>query len=130
MTSENWIEKMKKNDDLSLIQVDEIVFVIIGIIIFSCFSMFSFIFVILSLIWYWLKIRRYEQLIVRKKRDIYNVQFDNASGVTKEFAEGRTARDREPMNYDLEQFEIQRKFLVDKFVVINLILLVLLGLQK
>jgi len=80
--------------------------------------------------WYWFKIRYYEQLIVRKKRDIYNIQYDNAEGVSQTLAESKTAEDRRSMFYDLEQLEILRKFLVEKFVVINLILLIILGLQK
>jgi len=36
--------------------------------------------------------------------------------------------DRGPMRYDLKQLENRRKFLVDKFVVLNLILVVLIEL--
>ena len=128
MASEKWSDKMKRKNDLPFIQMDEVAIFLAGVVVFFRFHDFLFIFIISVLIWYWFKIRYYERLVVRKKREIYNVQYDNAEGVTLEFAKGRTAADREPMNYDLEQFETQRKFLVDKFVVVNLILLILLGL--
>jgi hypothetical protein len=127
--SEKWIDKIKKKDDFPLIQVDEIIIILTGFVVFFWFNHFLFVFAISVLIWHWFKIRYYEQLIVRKKRDIYNIQYNNADGVTLTFAEGKTAEDRKPMYYDLEQLETLRKFLVEKFVVINLVLLILLGLR-
>ena len=130
MVVETWAEKMKKKDGLPFIQLDEILFVLAAVVVSLCFSQFLLVLVISTLAWYWLKIRYFERLIVRKKRDIYNVQLDHIEGVTLETALGRTASDRVPMDYDLEQLETMRKFLVDKFVVINLILLILLGLKS
>lgn len=129
MANETWAEKMKKKDNFLLIQADEVIIFLAGFIVFFWFNTFLFVFAISVLAWYWFKIRYYEQLIVRKRREIYNVQYDNAQGVTQAFADGKTAEDRRPMFYDLEQFETLRKFLIDKFVVINLVLLILLGTQ-
>lgn len=130
MSAETWIEKMKKKDDFPLVQADEIIILLVGFIVFFWCKTFLLIFTIAVLIWYWFKLRYYERLIVGKKREIYNVQYDNAQGVTMAFAEGRTAEDRKPMLYDLEQLETLRRFLIDKFVVINLVLLILLGTQS
>lgn len=130
MASETWAEKMKKRDDVSFIQIDEMAVLAVGIIIYLYFQSLLFVFVCTVLILYWFKIRHYERLIVQKKRDIYNVQYDNAQGQTKDFAEGRTAEARRPMEYELDQLETRRKFLVEIFVVVNLILLVLLESQK
>jgi len=128
--SVNWADKMKKKDNFLFIQVDEIIIFLIGVIVFFYCSAFLFFFAISVLMWYWLKIRYYERLIVRKKKDIYNIQYDNAEGVDMRFAEKKTIADREPLYYDLEMLEIRRKFLVDIFVVINLVLLILLGLKS
>ena len=121
---------MKKKNNISFLQVDEVIVFLVGVTVYLRFPSFLFIFVCAVLAWYWFKIRYYERLIVQKKRDIYNAQYDNAEGQNKTLAEGRTAEARRPMEYDLEQFETQRRFLVDKFVVVNLILLVLLGLKN
>lgn len=129
MTDKTWTERMKKKDDLSLVSTDEIIIFFAGLIVFLFLKTFSQIFIISVLIWYWFKIRYYEQLIIRKRSEIYNIQYDNAQGVIQTFADGKTAEDRKPMLHDLEHFEIKRKFLVDKFVVISLILLTISGIH-
>jgi len=129
MVSETWAEKMKKKDNLPFLQKDEFVVFLAGIDVYFLFPTFLFFFVCAVLIWYWFKIRNYEQLIVQKKRDIYNIQYDNVEGQTKDFAEGRTAEARRPMEYELDQLETRRKFLVDKLVVVSLVSSALLGLQ-
>ena len=48
--------------------------------------------------------------------------------MAQELINKRTEKDREPMEYDLKQLENKRKFLVDKFVILNLILVVLIEL--
>jgi hypothetical protein len=75
-----------------------------------------------------MKIRHYERKIIEKERDIYNVYYDKCRPVAQPIIDLETEKAREPLIYDLKQLENKRKFLVDKFVVINLILIVLIEL--
>lgn len=128
MSDSKW-EKMKKRDSLDYITIDEAIVVILGCFVFACYAGYSTVFIIAVIAWYWIKIRYFERKIVQKKRDIYNVYYDNCNpGVSQGFLERKTAHDRKPMEYDLEQLNSKRKFLVDKFVILNLILLVLIQL--
>jgi|SRR3989344_7090346 len=124
--SVNWADKMKRKDNFSFFKLDEITVFLVGVVVFYIYTNFKFIFIVLVLMWYWFKIRYYEQSIIHKKRDIYNIQYDNAEGVDKKFADKKTAEDRKHIYYDIDQLKTQRQFLVDKFVIINLILLILL----
>ena len=117
---------MKRKDNFSFFKLDEITVFLVGVVVFYIYTNFKFIFIVLVLMWYWFKIRYYEQSIIHKKRDIYNIQYDNAEGVDKKFADKKTAEDRKHIYYDIDQLKTQRQFLVDKFVIINLILLILL----
>ena len=120
---------MKKSDNLDYITTDEAVMVVLGFIVFVYYVSYSAAFIIAVIGWYWLKIRHFERKIVQKKRDIYNVYYNNCNpGVSQGFLERKTANDRKPMEYDLEQLETKRKFLIDKFVILNLVSLVLIQL--
>ena len=127
MAESKW-EKRKKHDFLDFLPVDEAVILIIGFFVFVFFQTYEIFFIILVILWYWLKIRHYERKIIEKDRDIYNVYYDNCRYGGMEFINGKTEHDRKPMLYDLKQLENKRRFLVDKFVVLNLILIVLIEL--
>lgn len=127
MTEPKW-EKYKKKDKLDIISPDEVLVLLVGILVFTYFSVYRIIFIISVILWYWLKIRFYERKIIEKEREIYNVYYDNIRPVPQEFIDRKTEKDREPMRYDLKQLENKRKFLVDKFIVLNLILILLIEL--
>jgi hypothetical protein len=127
MEESKW-KKFKKNDSIQIINKVEVLVFTIGFIIFYYFDSLKVIYIMSVIISYWLWIRYYEKQIIEKKRDIYNVYYDNCEPVAQFVIDGRTARDRKPLEYDLEQLENKRKFLVDKFMVLNLIMVVLIEL--
>ena len=127
MEESRW-EKFKKHDKLELISIDEGIVLIIGLFIFIFFQTYRVAFILLVIIWYWFKVRYYERKIIKKESDIYDVYYDNIKPEPQELIDLKTEMDRGPMRYDLKQLENRRKFLVDKFVVLNLILLVLIEL--
>jgi hypothetical protein len=121
-------EKYKKHDSLDYISIDEIAVSLLGFFVFYKFQLYEISFILGVIAWYWLKIRYFERKIVEKERDIYNVYYDNCKPVSQQVIDGRTEQDRKPMEYDLKQLNNKRKFLIDKFVVLNLVLLVLIQL--
>ncbi len=127
MAESKW-ERYKKKDKLDIISLDEIIAIVAGIIIFIFYPAYRIVFILLIILWYWLKIRVYERKIIEKEREIYNVYYDNIKPIAQYFIDARTEKDREPMRYDLKQLENKRKFLIDKFIVLNLILILLLNL--
>jgi len=127
MTEPKW-EKLKKSDTLEYLSVDEIIILLSGFLIFLVFQPYKIAFIILVILWYWLKIRYYERKVIEKEREIYNIYYENIKPIAQVFIEQKTESDRKPMRYDLKQLENKRKFLVDKFVVLNLILIVLIEL--
>lgn len=128
MTESKW-ENLKKRDTLEHLSIDEIVILLLGFLIFQFFGTYRVAFIILVILWYWLKIRHYERKIIEKEKEIYNIYYENVGpGVAQAFVDHKTEYDRKPMQYDLRQLENKRKFLVDKFVVLNLILIVLVEL--
>lgn len=132
MTESKW-EKMKKHDYLDFLPVDEVIIIIFGFFIFLYFQDYEIFFIILIILWYWLKIRYYEMKIIERDRDIYNVNSERRKKeegmpVNQLQHEKLVEIDRNPMIYDLKQLENKRRFLVDKFVVLNLILVVLIEL--
>lgn len=127
MALEKW-EKHKKRDTLAWIDPDEALFFSIGIYVFLNFRSVALVFVLAVILWYWFKIRNVERGIIKKKQDIYNIYYDNVEPVAQPLIDKRTERDRIPMRYDLEQLENRRRFLVDKFVAVNLILVLLVNL--
>jgi hypothetical protein len=127
MTESKW-EKYKKRDKLDIVSLDEILVLLVGIITFAFFPIYQIIFIISVILWYWLKIRFCERKIIEKEREIYNIYYDNIKPIPQELIDKRTEKDREPMLYDLKQLENKRKFLVDKFIVLNLILVLLIEL--
>ena len=127
MADEKW-EKLKKHDKLGYLTIDEIIILLVGFSIFLFFQPYRVAYIIFVILWYWLKIRYYERKIIIKEREVYNVLYDNIEPIPQGLIEKRTEKDREPMKYDLKQLENNRKFLVDKFVVLNLILIVLIEL--
>jgi len=123
-------EKFKKHDTLKYLSIDEGIILLSGFLIFLFFQTYRIIFIIIVILWYWLKIRHYEQKIIEKEKNIYDVLYDNAKNpyYSQNGLEGKTEKNREPMRYDLKQLENKRKFLVDKFVILNLILIILIEL--
>src|SRR5690348_17019537 len=107
-------EKMKKKGDYTWVEVDEVVVLIVGLLIFYKIENLVHIFILGVVVWYWIKIRRYETKVLRKKEEIYNVYYDSVISARQEVIDKITERDRKPLNFDLDQLEIQRKFLVDK----------------
>lgn len=77
MAESKW-EKFKKRDTLDFDFFDEITVLIIGLFVFIFFQTYEIAFIILVILWYWLKIRYYERKIIGKERDINNVLYDNA----------------------------------------------------
>lgn len=132
MVESKW-EKMKKHNYLDFLPVDEVIILIVGLFVFVRLQNYEIFFIILVILWYWFKIRHYERKIIEKERDIYNV-----NSVRRKKEEGLPVNqiqheklveiDRNPMLYDLKQLENKKRFLVDKFVVLNLILVVLIEL--
>ena len=86
------------------------------------------LFILSVLAWYWLKVRYYERKIVEKTCDIYNAQYDGIEAIPQSSVDAQTEQAQKPLRYDLEQLESKRRSLVDKFVVLNLILVVLIEL--
>jgi hypothetical protein len=127
MPEDKW-DKKKKHDTLQYLSIDEIIVLFLGFLIFQCFQPYEVLFIIVVILWYWFKIRYYERKIIEKERDIYNVYYENCAPVSQSVIDGRTAVARKPLEYDLEQLENKRKFLTDKFIVVNLILVVLIEL--
>ena len=127
MANPKW-EKFKKHDTLEYLSVDEIFIALLGSLIFTAFQTYKIVFIILVILWYWLKMRHYERKIIEKEKEIYNIYYENIHPVAIELIVRRTEKDREPMRYDLKQLENKRRFLVDKFVLLNLILIVLIEL--
>lgn len=127
MVESKW-EKFKKQDKLEYFSIDEIIVLLAGFLIFWFFQSNRIIFIIFIVLWYWLKIRHYERKIIEKEKEIYNIYYDNIRPVPQDFIDKKTEKDRKLMEYDLKQLENKRKFLVDKFVILNLILIVLIEL--
>ncbi len=130
---ESKLEKLKKHDYLDFLPVDEVIILIVGFFVFVYFQNYEIFFIILIILWYWLKIRYYERKIIEKDRNIYNINYVNMKKedglpVNQIQHEKLVEIDRKPMLYDLKQLENKRRFLVDKFVVLNLILVVLIEL--
>jgi len=126
-------EKCKKHDYLDYISIDEIVVALAGFFIFYRFQPYEVSFILGVIVWYWLKIRHFERKIIEKERDVWNVQYNihektEGMPVNQKQAESMIEGNRKPMMYDLDQLKNKRKFLVDIFVVINLILMVLIQL--
>jgi len=127
METNKW-EKFKKQDKLAIITIDEIILFIIGLFVFLVFIDLKVFFIILVILWYWFKIRYYETKIIDKKREIYNVYYDNIKPIGQKNIDEKTEIERIPLKYDLEQLKNYRRFLIDKFVVLNLILILLIEL--
>jgi hypothetical protein len=75
MKESKW-EKYKKHDTLNFVFIDEILILAIGLIVFIYFQLYRIPFIILVILWYWLKIRYYERKIIETEREIYNVYWD------------------------------------------------------
>jgi len=123
-------EKYKKKDETYLISTDEVLVFILGFFVFVFFPTYRIFFIISVVVWYWLKIRFYESKIIAKEKEIYNIYYENAANpyMSQSALEGKTEHDRKPMKYDLRQLENKRKFLVDKFIILNLVLILLIEL--
>lgn len=120
-------EKHKKKEVYHLVTLDEFIASVLGVIIFTIPGLceFRFIFILLVIVWYWLKLKYCESKIHRLKQTIYNVYYDNCRQIPQKLIDARTEKARQPMFYNLEQLEKEREFLVSKFVVINLVLAIL-----
>lgn len=121
-------EKQKKKEKYYPIEIDEILVLIIGIMIFliPCFSEYRFYFIIGVIVWYWGKVKYFEIKILKKNQEIYNVYYEQCQPIPQKVIDGQTEKARKPMYYDLQQLEKKREFLIGKFVVINLILMILI----
>ena len=132
MSESKW-EKYKKQDTLEYLSIDEKIVLLVGFLIFGFFQSYGIIFIIFVILWYWLKIRYYERKIIEKEKQIYNVNYERMKKedglpVNQTAHEKLVEIERVPLRHDLNQVENKRKFLVDKFVVLNLILIVLIEL--
>ena len=132
MLKSKW-EKNKKYDTLDIISFDEVLILVFGFFIFYFFQSFKIAFILLIVIWHWLKIRLYERKIIKKENEIYNLDYvrmkkEDGMPVNQTAHEKLVEIDRKPLEYDLKQTESKRKFLIDKFVVLNLILIILIEL--
>ena len=111
------------------ISIDEFSLFIIGLFVFSIQNLqeYRLYFVGFIISCYWLKIRDAETKVHKMKQKIYNVYYKNLNrDVSQEYVDGKTKHDRKQFNYELDQLEYKRKCLVDKFVVVNLVLVVLI----
>lgn len=127
MSESKW-EKFKMKERYWCITFDEIFILVVGILVFTVhfFQVYRLYFIGFVILWYWLKIRQAEARVHKIKQKIYNVYYEECGPVPRNVIDGRTEVARKPLNYELDQLEYKRKFLVDKFVVINLILVVLI----
>lgn len=103
--------------------------VLVGLLYFSVWTEYKFIFSILVILAYWFSLRRIEGLILDENQKIYNKYSENAGqgrGWTQEYVEAKIEKERIPLRHALEQLELKRKFFVDKFVIVGLVLTVLL----
>ena len=129
MSDSHW-EQFKKKETYLSVSTDEILLIILGVTTFllPALGAYKVYFIGFVIIWYWLKLRMIERKIHKKKQEIYNVEYDKAQPITQDRLDAEIRIARKPMYYDLEQLEFQRKALVDKFVVVNLILVILIQL--
>ncbi|MBI4135360.1 hypothetical protein HY477_01350 [Candidatus Uhrbacteria bacterium] len=132
MAESKW-EKFKKHDTLQYVSIDEIIILLLGFLVFLNYLQYRIHFIIIVILWYWLKIRHYERKIIEEKKEIYNIHWRvnenlEGSGISAPTPEQKLEPEKISRLYDLEQLENKRKFLVDKFVVLNLILIVLIEL--
>lgn len=129
MPREEKMEKKKRRDQMRRIDADEALIVAIGLNVFTSYPAFRIIFIMALVLWYWMKIRSVERSIVTRERDIYNEQFEQGKRMAPtEIIDLHTEHQRKPMRYDLKQLEHRRNFLVDKFVVVNLFVIILIQL--
>lgn len=126
--SDNKWENFKMKEKYYFISIDEIILLIIGVLTFSTANLqnYRLYFIGIVILWYWLKIRKVEAKIHLKKQQIYNIFYDNCGPIPQPIIDGKTKKSREPLNYELDQLEFQRKSLIDKFIVINLIIIVII----
>jgi hypothetical protein len=132
MTESRW-EKFKKKDTLRYFSIDEMIVLSLGILIFIVYPVYRIIFIVAVILWYWLKIRYCERKIIEEKREIYNIHWRvnenlEGRGISAPTSDQKLEPEKASRIYNLEQFENKRKFLVDKFVILNLTLLVLIEL--
>lgn len=129
MNDQKW-ERFKKKEIYLFVLIDEILIAIFGAVIFliPTLETYKVYFIGLVILWYWLKLRMIERKIHKKKQEIYNVEYDKIKPITQNRLDAEVLIARKPMNYDLEQLEFQRKALVDKFVIVNLIIVILIQL--
>lgn len=123
-------EEYKMKEHYKFISIDEIIIFIIGLSVFLIdkINNYELYFIGLVIIWYWLKIRSTESAIHKKKQTIYNIFYEKCRPVPMDTINKEVEKASKPLNYELEQLENKRKFLVDKFVIINLILIILIQL--
>lgn len=132
MAESKW-GKFKKHDTLKYFSIDEILVLMSGISIFLKYHQYSIAFIISVVLWYWLKVRHYERKIIEEEREVYNIRWKvnenlEGRGITAPTSEQQLEPEKVSRLYNLKQLEYKRKFLVDKFVVLNLILIVLIEL--
>jgi hypothetical protein len=123
-------EKKKMKECYWFVSIDELLLLILGI---SCFYFadlhtYRLYFIGLVILWYWFKIRLLERKIHKKRQKIYNIYYDNCQPIQLDLIEKKTEIDRKPEYYKLEQLETERKFIIDKFIVVNLIIVILIQL--
>ncbi|MBC8146468.1 MAG: hypothetical protein H8E98_00610 [Bacteroidetes bacterium] len=126
MSESKW-GAFKMKEKYSFISIYEVLLFIGGleIFFFSFLEKYKFVFILSVILIYWFLIRYVESKIHEKKQEIYNVYYSNCKPIPQTFIDKKTEKDREPMYYELEQLEQKRKFLIDKLVVVNLILIIL-----
>jgi len=123
------MERKKRQDRMRWVEADEALVVAIGLNVFLWHSTFRIAFILVLVLWYWMKIRGVERNVVARERDIYNEQFEQEKRMAPmETIERHTEYQRKPMHYDLTQLEHRREFLVDKFVAVNLFVIILIQL--
>lgn len=127
MSKSKW-ETFKMQEKYSFISIYEVLLFLGGleIFFFSFLEKFKFTFILGILLIYWFHIRYIESKIHEQKKEIYNIYYSNCKPIPQSIIDGKTERDRKPMLYKLEQLEQKRKFLIDKLIVVNLILIILL----
>jgi len=108
---------------------DEYLIFTLGLLIFIKLKQFEIVFILCVILWYWARVRYYEIKVIDKEDEIYQVYYNNLSrDVSQEYVDGKTEHDRKPLRHDLKQLENKRKFLIEKFMILNLVLIVLIEL--
>ena len=121
---------------VSLVDVGEIIFIIIGFFIFLCLSLgLKLAFLVILILFYWFKIKLIEKKIIKAKQYlVLGTKFIHESfrggGVTEEGAKPHYNSHKRGFDDYIDFLETQRNHLVARMIILNLFALVMLEITK